>query len=614
MHCSNTRKGAIFLSTLVATSLLLFARPAHSVQASRYAHTAFSRRALQQVQPDNDDPTLNNELNERDSEHLADVAMEQQAVRDAAQVNANQDQQEHDDLSDVDAQIQEIAKRVGITEEELKQADVLQPDTKASTQDDATDMDHHDLLEQQRTNEQVPPPPEDDPRQLAQAPPEMVAPGQPVLRRPKTPQHNAEPPRSNTQEKPDSPELVAQLETYKQRLNDVMESEQTARDNERDAKLEAGQLKKQLQSLRNEKEKVQQLVSERDIDLSKLRESLPQIVREAKEEKRGEIEEMKETIEEQKRAFDELFEEKQMLSKMLTDEQVKLDELQEKIQHPDLGLWISQRAEKAAILVEGPEADAIKYYANKYMAPKVTKMKHRLQMLENRVERTVDHLLPAKYGSIVAMLLSVALVGFPIFVTLSTVVSLTKGVSLRQYVLVGNVFLTAFAVGLCVAGVLLRQDPLQTLYEANSGVFIMLQLCIGIAYPAFLAIILLTVLRCRDRLDVFVFGCELLFYAVIGMNYRGRVWRPAMLGENIDCGPMMYVVYTMDFVAMMALTVASSRPTELSRFGGHDVEKGRGEETVEGSAVVNSVSKGIGSLGSGLVQLVVGGRRDEKAE
>ncbi|KAI0562393.1 hypothetical protein FGB62_61g188 [Gracilaria domingensis] len=562
----------------------------------------------------------------KDAQHLTDAAMEQQGIDDAREIQRDVGKHEDDDLTDVDAQIQEIAKRVGITEEELKQADVMRPAAEADNV-----HHHHDLMEEQRAKvdgdrkvvldaldraDQVPPPPDDDARQPAQAPPEMVAPGQPVLRRPLQPQNAAEQhiPQVGKTENPDNSELVAQLETYKQRLNDVVQSEQAARESEREARQEAAQLKKELTSIKNEMEKAEKLASERSSDLGKLQDSLPQIVKEAKDEERGEIEEMRETIEEQKRAFDELFEEKQMLAKLLSDEQLKLDELQDKIQHPDLGLWVSQRAERAAILVEGPETDAIKYYANKYMAPKVTKMKHRLQMLENRVERTVDHLLPAKYGSVVAMLLSIGLVGFPIFVTISTVLSLTKGVSLRQYVLLGNVFLTAFAVGLCVTGFFLRQDPLQTLYEANSGMFIVLQLSIGIAYPAFLAIILLTVVKCRDRLDLFVFACELLFYAVIGMNYRARVWRPAMLGENIDCGPMMYAVYTMDFLAMTALTVASSRPAELGGFGATDVEKGRGEEGGDGSGRANGGSKGIGSLGSGLIQLAVGGRRDEKAE
>lgn len=339
----------------------------------------------------------------------------------------------------------------------------------------------------------------------------------------------------------------------------------------------------------------------------------------AKKEDQSEKDEMTATIREQKRAFDELFEEKQLLSQMLSDEQKVLKELQEKIQHPDLGLWLRQRAQKASILVETPETDAVKYYAKKYMAPKVTKMRHKLELLEKRVERSVDHLLPAKYGSIVALLLSIGLVGFPVMVTMSTVVSVTKSVSLRQYVLLGNVFLTAFAAGLCIAGALLGQDPLQTLYEASEALFMTLQLTTAVAFPAFLGVIGCTVMKSRDRLDAFVFGCEFVFYALVAMNYRTRVWRPAMLGQNIETSAMMYAIYLMDFLSMTALTISSSRVEGVVVPSESDPESGFGGKTsisgVSGNSTGNDlIGNKVTSLSSGLIHAAMGHGRIGKEE
>lgn len=293
--------------------------------------------------------------------------------------------------------------------------------------------------------------------------------------------------------------------------------------------------------------------------LSKSRAAFQHSVEEAKQEQADEMTEMRSTIEEQKRAFNELFEEKKVMSRVLDDEQKALKYLQERIQHPDLGMWLRDRAHRAALLMETPETDAMKFYAKRYMAPRVDKLTHRLQVLERRVEQTVDHLLPTKYGTFVAIILCCVLIAFPVYVTMMTVLTLSTRMSLKQYVLLGNIFLAALAIALCVMGLVLRQDPLQTLYEANGNLFIMMQIIASILFPLFLLVVFATTIHVDDRLDKFVFGCEFLFYLVVGLNYRAKVWRPTMLGQNIETNSMMYFVYLMDFISMTLLTVSIAR-------------------------------------------------------
>lgn len=626
------------------------------------------RRRLRQDQADGVDHNPDADADTKDTAALTKTTSFAQEAKGADNIpKPNRDDGDNataaNEDAEVDAQMAAIARDAGITEEELNRVEKNQESERSLEDmirdvDDAVsiigrakDNDVEDKLERanrkaELANENNEAPQDDsavlragtkmietnagnvdggaadhnsdeesnvrDARQADQPPHEMVAPG-----RPNKPlvKHS----KSETEESKGRDVVISSLrienENYRQRIKNLVESERNARHTEREGKLEVERLKKEIEKMRAEKKNADQFVREQKLENKKLRESFSKSVDEAKVERNGEMEEMKATIEEQKRAFEELLEEKRLLSRMLSDEQRKLNELQEKIQHPDLGLWVRQRAERAAILMESPETDAIKYYAQKYMAPKVTKMKHKLQMLESRVERSVDHLLPAKYGWFVAMLLSIGLIGFPVFVTVSTAVSVTKSFSLRQHVLVGNVFLAAFAAGLCIAGVVLRQDPLQTLYEASGSLFIMLQLGMAVAYPAFVIVILCAVLRARDRVDVLVFGCEAVFYAVIGINYRSRVWRGAMLGEHIDTGPMMYVVYLVDFVAMMALTISSSRTQGAVEVGGHDVEEGFEKHGGQsGAGRVGANASRIGVLGKGLGQLSVGRRREEKAE
>lgn len=460
----------------------------------------------------------------------------------------------------------------------------------------------------------------------AQPPPAMVAPPASSVRKYGDDEHDLAPP-------PNEPEVgnIGEREAKNKE-----EGEDDAGKDEKGGKADRGimdeekgkeeqrrkEAEEEAASLRGRVAQLEKVLKEaRDdaqvarIELQKSKEMFQKTLHSEKEERRSEKEEMTSAIEERKRAFDELFEEKQVLGQILNEEQRTLHELQEKIQHPDLGLWIKQRAERAAILLETPETDAIKFYARKYMAPEVTKIRHRLELLENRVQKGVDHLLPAKYGSVVALLLTIGLIGFPIVVTMSTVMSITKNVSLRQYVLLGNVFLTAFSSGLCIAGLILRQDPLQTLYEASESMFVILQIGAALAFPVFVGVIGCAVWRARDREDLFVFGCELVFYILVGLNYRTRVWRPAMLGENIETSRMMYVVYVIDFLSMTALTISSAK-LDQSRTGGSGGDRltmlpqdskagGHKASGMTASGPPGSARSRLGAIGSNLVEAAI---------
>lgn len=258
------------------------------------------------------------------------------------------------------------------------------------------------------------------------------------------------------------------------------------------------------------------------------------------------------------RAFDELLEEKKLLSRELRKEQGQLVALQERIRDPSLGAWVRRRAERAAVLLDSPETDALAYYAQLYMRPRVARMRHRLEVIEKRLEMSVDHVLPAKYGAPVAVLLLMGLFAFPILAVFRVTLTLSSKISLRQYLLLGNVFLVALAFSCCVARVLLRQDPLKTLYQASEQAFLFLQLLIGLAFPMFLLLLAVIVYKARRRGNAYIFACEFVFYFMVGLNYRRRVWEPAMVGEVIHSNTMMYVVYLVDFVCMTMLTVSAA--------------------------------------------------------
>jgi hypothetical protein len=268
-------------------------------------------------------------------------------------------------------------------------------------------------------------------------------------------------------------------------------------------------------------------------------------------------------LREQTRAFDELLEEKTYLSQMLKDEQAALDSLQEKVQNPDLSQWIKRRAKRVSHFFETPETDAVAYYAQRFLQPQVSKARHRIRAFEDRLEQTVDVVLPPKYGSLVAVVLALFIVLFPCGVTLSAMASIHKAISLRQHVLLCNLFMASFAVGVAACGVLLRDDPLKTLYAASESAFICLQFCLFLLYVVSIVMLARALYHSRDERDMIIFGSQLIFYVLVGYNYHQRVIQPALLGFSIDTSATMYLVYVVDFVVMTGLTVSSATPNAL---------------------------------------------------
>ncbi len=272
----------------------------------------------------------------------------------------------------------------------------------------------------------------------------------------------------------------------------------------------------------------------------------------------------KKEVEELRRAFSELLKEKKALTKVVRDERKQLVELQARIKNPTLGEWLRKRASHAGGLLDLPEAEALGYYARLYMQPKLGKARDRLVALEQHVEAGVDHLLPARYGALVAILLTAALVGFPALLVFRVAISLSRTLSIAQYVLLVNVFLTALTTGLLGTRLLLGQDPLQTMYEGAEHLFMATQLVLSLLYIGFLLLLGAAIYQGRKR---GIFVCELVFYIMIGLNYRRRVWQPVMVGEVIHSNAMMYVVYLVDFICMTVLTVcASNRPGQNDAF------------------------------------------------
>lgn len=237
------------------------------------------------------------------------------------------------------------------------------------------------------------------------------------------------------------------------------------------------------------------------------------------QEQRSICEDVQFELREQRQAFEQVLKEKNLLGKTVKDEEAALFALQEKVQHPEFKQWLKNRAARFSEHFENSETDAVAYYARRFVEPQVFKARNRISALEGRLEKTVDVVLPAKYGSFVALILALIVVVVPIFVTLSAITSITKAISMRQHVLICNLCISSFVIALAVCGLVLQADPLKTLYNASESGFIFLQFCLVVLFMTSLFMLGRALYNARDDRDMIVFGSQLIFYVLVGVSH-----------------------------------------------------------------------------------------------
>lgn len=284
---------------------------------------------------------------------------------------------------------------------------------------------------------------------------------------------------------------------------------------------------------------------------------------------------------------------------LLIEERATLKALESRVDHPELTSWIVNRATRLSSLFNTDETEAAAKYAKRLIAPEVEFAKSKLSDLEHRVEQSVDAVVPSRYGHVVALTIAAIIIAFPTCVTLVAMSSIHKAISIRQHVLLCNVFLAALvaAVGFC--GVILREDPLEALHVTSDSAFFAVHLFLFAFCSMVLAMLCRALYFRRDERDLIVFGSQIFFFMVICHNYNSRVLKPALLGYAIDVNPLMYIVYLLDFSVMTLLTVSTGMAVEdpapsLPEFSGETVLRRRRDGSGSAfSALATGLSKGI---------------------
>eukprot|EP00172_Hildenbrandia_rubra_P001090 Plantae.Rhodophyta-Hildenbrandia_rubra.ctg16527.p1 GENE.Plantae.Rhodophyta-Hildenbrandia_rubra.ctg16527~~Plantae.Rhodophyta-Hildenbrandia_rubra.ctg16527.p1 ORF type:complete len:654 (+),score=148.09 Plantae.Rhodophyta-Hildenbrandia_rubra.ctg16527:3177-5138(+) len=284
--------------------------------------------------------------------------------------------------------------------------------------------------------------------------------------------------------------------------------------------------------------------------------------RHAKDEEIGKLEKEMEEEEVQKRI---VLRQSQMLKDMLEEDEKMLKELKKKADNPDIKLWLGKRVKKVTKYLDNPETEAVADFAKRYFAGGVHKGSSKFSEVERKVEKGIGKMIPAKYGSLVGSVLTLILVGLPVGLISYAFCSFTTLISTRQYILLGNCFFTLFTIGLCAIGLLLWDDPLQTLYFLSRGNFVGINFIVGIIFSLFCLFIMRAIATAKSDQERITFGSELFIYAVVGVHYHVNVWQPAMLDNPIRTSYVTYILYLLLFCTAIVFTVTIAKQRRIQK-------------------------------------------------
>jgi hypothetical protein len=158
---------------------------------------------------------------------------------------------------------------------------------------------------------------------------------------------------------------------------------------------------------------------------------------------------------------------------------------------PALSQWIRRRVESLAILIQDePAAQAL----GRVVGAAVDDTRNSVMSLELEVEHRV-------HNKGIAILACVLVALLPFLVVRWALSRVTKALSYRQHVLIGNLFNFILLLSLIAATVLLQSDPMVTVRKFSPHYFVIVQAFFVVQWPIMLFLIIHTVLSSSARQD-----------------------------------------------------------------------------------------------------------------
>ncbi|GJQ15994.1 hypothetical protein GpartN1_g7815.t1 [Galdieria partita] len=212
--------------------------------------------------------------------------------------------------------------------------------------------------------------------------------------------------------------------------------------------------------------------------------------------------------------------------------QEQLFEVQKMVENPQLSQWLRSKAEFLKTYVDPHLLEAIESTKNQlsstnYLSTQV--VDHLRDNLETRLEKTPVRML----SPLMAGIISYGVLFIPLGLSFYGIFRLSARISLKQYILVGSLFIATLHIFFALISLFTKQDALAYLQQLNENNFIFLQLIMGVLYVGYCGLLIVGLSSTENRRDFAILLIIFLCYFMLGLYYRENVWRPTMRRDII---------------------------------------------------------------------------------
>lgn len=177
-------------------------------------------------------------------------------------------------------------------------------------------------------------------------------------------------------------------------------------------------------------------------------------------------------------------------------------------------------------------------------------------------ERSLEGSLSARMGghSKLSSIMAYVIICSPLALVGYTSFKASRVVSVRQYVLIGNLCNLAFVAIVFAWYLVSGDDPIEMMVVLNARLAVFVQLLIAIQFPFFCALLVIAVLVSVTKKQKMYFIFQIILYCVIAVDYLRRIWKPTLQKQIFENQTIFaYMSYLVILSFMSYLTVRSAK-------------------------------------------------------
>jgi len=256
--------------------------------------------------------------------------------------------------------------------------------------------------------------------------------------------------------------------------------------------------------------------------------------------------------------------------------QEQLFEVQKLVENPQLSQWLLSKAEYLKTYVDPYLLEAIESTRNQlssanYLTTEV------VDLLKDNLETKLQKTPVRKYSPMMAGMISYGVLLIPLGLSFYGIFRLSARISLKQYILIGSLFIATIHIFCTLISLFTKQDALLYLQQMSENNFIFLQLMMGVLYVSYCGLLIVGLSSAENRRSLISLLVIFLCYFMLGLYYRENIWRPTMRREPVGSSIVSQLalsLFTTLLLVALASVLGSYKQADIHAASFRDLENG----------------------------------------